>query len=153
MNDEVAARTHAARPAAAAALLAAIFAAGCHSLHGGFARLGPALPPRPADAPVQVYLDGLPEGEWQPVARLDVRLERTGFVPAPRAEALYELRRQARLAGADAVIDVRQRRSWHLETRSYHVSGTAVRLLEDAEGVVGEGGRSVAAKACSYDKE
>lgn len=120
----------------ACALLAALaLTAGCHSLHGAYMPLGPALPPRPPDAPVQVYLDGrLPEGEWHPVARLDVRLERTGFVPAPRAEALYELRRQARLAGADAVIDVRERRSWHLETRSYRVSAVAVTVVaEEAE--------------------
>ncbi len=43
------------------------------------------------------------------------------------AEALPELKRQARLAGCDAIIEITERRSEILETRVYHVTAIGIR--------------------------
>lgn len=63
------------------------------------------------------------------IARLDVHLEKTGFVTSKFEDALPELKKQARQAGADAVIEIQETRSQILETMVYHVTATGVRYV------------------------
>jgi uncharacterized protein YbjQ (UPF0145 family) len=44
-------------------------------------------------------------------------------------DALPELEKQARQAGADAVIEIEERRSQVLETMVYHVTATGARYI------------------------
>lgn len=107
--------------------LTGIWLAGCASTQSRHAWLGEPVPARASDAPVEVFRTGSPTRAFRRVARLDVHLEKTGFAKSTFDEALPELRKQARLAGADAVIDIEERRSQLAETMIYHVSATAIR--------------------------
>jgi hypothetical protein len=101
--------------------------AGCASTQGRFAPLGEPRAAKPADAFVAVFASGVPACGFERVARLDAHLEKTGLMPSSMEEALVVLRKQARLAGGDGIIELQEQRSQLLETRIYHVTATAVR--------------------------
>jgi hypothetical protein len=71
----------------------------------------------------------IPNKPFNRIARLDVHLEKTGFVRSSFDDALPELKKQARQAGADAVIEIQEIRSQILETMVYHVTATGVRYV------------------------
>ena len=119
-----------ARAAASVAALVVVAMAGCASTVGRHAFLDRAYPERPADAPVEVFTTGEPSHPFVRVARLDVHLEKTGFVTSKLSEALPELKRQARRAGCDAIVAITERRSEILETRVYHVTAIGVRYVD-----------------------
>ncbi len=75
-------------------------------------------------------MTGEPARPYSKVARLDVHLEKTGFVTSNLENALPELKRQARLAGCDAIIEIRERRSQLLETMVYHVTAVGARYTD-----------------------
>ena len=103
--------------------------AGCATTQSRHEFLAERYPPRAADATVEVFRSGLPEVPFKRIARLDVHLEKTGFMTSRFEDALPELRKQARQAGADAVIDIEERRSQVLETMVYHVTATGARYI------------------------
>ena len=126
--------TRAARPArvCTVAVIAAVLVAmaGCASTTGRYAFLDRPYPARPADAPIETFATGEPSRQYVRVARLDAHLEKTGFMPSSLTEALPELKRQARRAGCDAIIEITERHSEILETRVYHVTAIGVRYLD-----------------------
>lgn len=127
-------RARAGRPARASAIAATaavlVAMAGCASTIGRYAFLDQSYPERPADAPVETFATGEPSRPYIRVARLDAHLEKTGFMESSLAEALPELKRQARRAGCDAIIEISERRSEILETRVYHVTAIGVRYTD-----------------------
>lgn len=102
---------------------------GCATTQSHISFLAEHYPPRAADAAVEVFRDGVPNRAFNRIARLDVHLEKTGFVKSSFAGALSELKKQARQAGADAVIEIEEKRSQILETMVYHVTATGVRYV------------------------
>ena len=108
--------------------LVALLLAGCAASHGRFARIGETQRARPADCAVELHRGERPARAFVRIARLDVHLEKTHFLPSSLEEALPELKRQACLAGADAIVDVEERRSRVLETLVYHVTAIGVRF-------------------------
>jgi uncharacterized protein YbjQ (UPF0145 family) len=68
----------------------------------------------------------LPERPFLEVAQIDVHAEATHFLNPRLEDVLPELKKKACLAGADAIVNLEERRSSHLETRSYHVTATAI---------------------------
>ncbi len=120
-----------ARGSAVAAITAMVAAlAGCVSTTGRYDFLEQSYPPRPIDAPIEAFLTGEPSRPHIRVARLDAHIEKTGFVKSSLAEALPELKRQARRAGCDAIVEISERRSEILETRVYHVTAVGVRYVD-----------------------
>ena len=105
------------------------FVSGCATTQSRISFLGEHYPPRAADAAVEVFRDGLPDKPFNRIARLDVHLEKTGFVRSGFEDALPELKKQARQAGADAVIEIQEIRSQILETMVYHVTATGARYV------------------------
>jgi hypothetical protein len=93
--------------------------------------LADRYPPRAADAPVEVFRSGVPAAPFKRIARLDVHLERSRFMTSTFEEALPELKKQARQAGADAIIEIEERESQILETMVLHVTATGARYLGD----------------------
>jgi hypothetical protein len=84
---------------------------------------------RPRKVGLVVGSGGETVGVWlTELSRLDVHLEKTHFIESSLSDALPELKRQARLSGADAVIEIRERTSKVAETRVYHVSATGIRF-------------------------
>jgi uncharacterized protein YbjQ (UPF0145 family) len=111
------------------ALCVLLCVSGCATTQSHISYLGERYPPRAAAAAVEVFRDGVPNRAFNRIARLDVHLEKTGFVKSYFEEALPELKKQARQAGADAVIEIEEKRSQILETMVYHVTATGVRYL------------------------
>ena len=62
-------------------------------------------------------------------ARLDVHLEKTGFMTSNLDSALPELKKQAREAGSDAIIEITEKHSQLLETMVYHVTAYGIRYV------------------------
>lgn len=102
---------------------------GCATTQSHISFLAEHYPPHAADAAVEVFREGVPNRAFTRIARLDVHLEKTGFVKSYFEEALPALKKQARQAGADAVIEVQETRSQILETMVYHVTATGVRYV------------------------
>jgi hypothetical protein len=127
-------RARAGRPvrASAVAVIAVVLVAmaGCASTIGRYEFLDKPYPERPANAPVEVFATGEPSRPYVRVARLDAHLEKTGFMPSNLTEALPELKRQARRAGCDAIVEITERRSEILETRVYHVTAIGIRYVD-----------------------
>jgi hypothetical protein len=111
------------------ALCAFLSFSGCATTQSHISFLGEHYAPHTADAAVEVFRDGVPSRAFNRIARLDVHLEKTGFVTSRFEDALPELKKQARQAGADAVIEIEEKRSQILETMVYHVTATGVRYL------------------------
>jgi hypothetical protein len=87
-------------------------------------------PAREEDCSIDIFRTGYPAKEFTKITRVDVHLEKTHFVPSSFESALSELKRQACLSGADAVVDIEERSSSHLETRGYHVTGTGIKYKQ-----------------------
>lgn len=108
---------------------AAMLCAAC-TTQSRFSPLGNSQPPRPETAAVEVFQTGAPTRPYERVSRLDVHLEKTHLVPSSFSDALPELEEQARLSGADAIIDIRESRSSLNETLIYHVTATGIRYKD-----------------------
>ena len=63
-------------------------------------------PPRPEGHEIAVFRTGSPDRPFIRISRLDVHLEKTHFIGSSFEDALPELKKQARLSGADAIIDI-----------------------------------------------
>ena len=122
-----------ARPARRLLLTIALAMSACSASRGRYAWLGPPYSPWPQGHPVEVFQDGLPTRAFVRVSRLDVHIEKTDFRKASFEEALPELMNQARLSGADAIVEIQERRTWVVGSRAYHVTATGIRYAEQAE--------------------
>jgi hypothetical protein len=103
---------------------------GCATTQGNFRPLGTKYPPKPASFAVQVFEGVQPERPFERIARVDAHFEKTFFTPTSRDAAIEELKKQARAAGADAIIEIDERRSRVNETLILHVSATAIHFTE-----------------------
>lgn len=108
----------------------ALFAVSCATSLGHFSPLGSRLDPKPDTFEVEVFQHGVPQRPFDKVARLDVHLEKTHFIASSLNDALPELKRQARLSGSDAIIEIHEKSSSLNETRIYHVTATGIRYTD-----------------------
>jgi hypothetical protein len=110
--------------------LVAFLAVSCATSQSRFSKLGSSYPPKPETFEVEVFQTGVPQRPFERISRLDVHLEKTYFIPSSLTEALPELKKQARLSGADAIIEIRENRSMVGETKVYHVTATGIRYTD-----------------------
>jgi hypothetical protein len=115
-----ASRTFLALPFFASAL------AGCATSQGSFQALDQAHPARPENCEVEIFKAGAPDKAYALISKLNVHLEKTFFISSDFESAAKELKRQACLSGADAIIDLKETSSSYLETKIYNVSGTGI---------------------------
>jgi len=108
-------------------VLLAVCVVGCSTTQTHFRPLGPVYPARLANAPVELFESGAPSRPFERIARLDVHFEKTALVSTSHETALKALQAEARAAGADAIIDIDERRSRINETLVLHVTGTGIR--------------------------
>jgi hypothetical protein len=92
--------------------------------------LGQSYSPKKENYEVQVFLNNTPKRPFLKISRLDVHLEKTFFVGSSLSEALPELKKQARLSGADAIIEIRETRLTVVEALVYHVTATGIRYSD-----------------------
>lgn len=104
----------------------------CAATTSNYRPIGQSYPPRPANCAVLIFKDQSPDRPYAAISRLNVHLEKTFFTPSDFSSASGELKRQACLSGADAVIGIEEKNSSYLETRIYNLSATGVRFLDRA---------------------
>lgn len=102
----------------------------CATTQSRYVVLGEKCPPKPEEREVQVFHSGVPERPFVKVSRLDVHLEKTHFIGSNLNDALPELKKQARLSGADAIIEIEEHFSRVGETRIFHVTATGIRYTD-----------------------
>ena len=108
-----------------------IFLGGCVSVQPTAFPLGAKQhTPKSAATPVLLFKDGLPHRPYESVARLNVHIEKTFFIPSAFSEALPRLEELARQQGADALTEVVERKSRLNETFIYNVTATAVAFTD-----------------------
>jgi hypothetical protein len=103
------------------------FATSCATSQSRFVHLEGEYPSRPAECEVEIFREGVPGKEFVRISRLDVHLEKTHFIRSRFEDALPELKKQACLSGADAVIEIRDRSTAFAETEVYHITATGIR--------------------------
>ena len=103
----------------------------CTTNQSRFSHLGQPYPARSENCSIDVYTTGNPDKEYITISRLDVHLEKTHLIqfiqPGDFEEALTELKKQACLSGADAIIHVRERFSRFIEAQIYHVTAIGIK--------------------------
>lgn len=108
-----------------------IFLGGCMSMQPTAFPVGSKrLAAKPADAPIQLFKDTQPSRPYETVARLNVHIEKTFLIPSAFGEALPKLEELARQHGADALIEIVEKKSRLNETFIYNVTATAVVFTE-----------------------
>jgi hypothetical protein len=105
-----------------------LLAAGCATTQSRFAWLDKQYPARAETCDLEIFRTGQPARHFVRISRLDVHLEKTHFIGSGFDDALPDLKRQACLSGADAVIEINETTSSHAETRIYHVTATGIRF-------------------------
>lgn len=115
-------------------LLAAVtfmLCVGCEGpMPGRFSRLSGSYTAKPKDYNVEV-LESAPTRPFEEIARLDVHIEHGFFSQPDLKDAMPELLKQARLSGADAIINIQERRSNLNESRVLHVTATGIRYKDN----------------------
>ena len=111
-------------------LLVGLLTTSCATTQSRYVMLGQTYLTRAEDCPIEVFRTGDPGKEFTKISRLDVHLEKTHFIQSGFEEALPALKKQACLSGADAIIDVQERSSSHIETKIYHVTATGVKYKQ-----------------------
>jgi hypothetical protein len=120
------------RVRALAIALAALCVVACATSQGSFRPLGAEkYPAKPAAFAVEVFERQPPARAFDRIARLDAHYEKTHLIPTSRETALAELQRQARAAGADAIIEIEEKRSRVGETLILHVTATGIRYRQN----------------------
>jgi hypothetical protein len=113
----------------AVAFAVALGLSGCVNVQSNAFRVSKSrFPPKPPTAQVAVYRDAPPSQPYTVVARVNVHIEKTFFLPTAFDEALPKLRTLAREQGADALVDFHEQRSRINETFVYNVTASAVVL-------------------------
>ncbi len=115
----------------ASAVLLLFLGAGCATEVGQHTFLKQPYPAKPKDHPIDVYTQDLPTRPFERVAVLDAHCESQYWAkPSLETDAIPELKRQARQAGCDAIIEVGEikpaTKNWTLETRTLHVTATGI---------------------------
>src|SRR5947207_13005315 len=84
---------------------------GCATEIGQYTLLGKRYPAKPANHPIDIYTNGLPTRSFERVAILDAHCESQYWAtPSLDEKAIPELKRQARAAGCDGVIEIELRK-------------------------------------------
>jgi hypothetical protein len=108
--------------------LAILGLAACAANSGRFAPMpGKSFPAKEESFEVAVFESILPSQSFERIARIDVQMEMPDGRDAKLEDAIPELKRQARRAGADAVIDIRQSRSRVGDVTVFQVSAMGIR--------------------------
>lgn len=114
---------------ALALCLVALIVASCATTQSRYSALGDSFPPKPEGYEVQVFHE-IPQRSFVRISRLDVHLEKTHLIGSSLDDALQELKKQARLSGADAIVEIKEYFSMVGETRIYHVTATGIHYTD-----------------------
>lgn len=88
--------------------------------------------PKPDERPVEIFTSGAPKRPFVKVSKLDLTVEKWGRGEPSIDDFRPELTREARLSGADAVVDLEWTLKGTAENGVYRVKGTGVAYLPRA---------------------
>jgi hypothetical protein len=111
-------------------LLIGLLTTSCATTQSRYVMLGQSYPARAEDCDLEVLRNGNPDKEFIKISRVDVHMEKTHFIQSGLESALPELKKQACLSGADAIIEIQERSSSHIETQIYHVTATGIKYKQ-----------------------
>jgi hypothetical protein len=109
--------------------LCALVLGGCATEVGQYTFIKGRHPAKPVDSPIEVFTNGVPSRPFERIAYLDAHCESQFWAdPNVQIDAIPELKKQARLSGCDAIIEIESRKptNWTLETRTIHVTATGI---------------------------
>ncbi len=101
----------------------------CSTLQGRYKIIGEKYPPKPNNYEVEIFRESLPERDFIRVSKLEVHSEKSQFCGNALENVLPELKKQARLSGADAIIEIKEKRSRVVEFNMFHVTATGIRYI------------------------
>jgi len=105
--------------------------AGCATTQSDFTPIGEIQAAKPADHKIDIFTeDSLPDRSYEEIAILDVHMETSGFVSRSFDEAEPKLKEQARAAGGDAIIAIKEQKTSYLENQMYHVTAKAIKYTD-----------------------
>jgi hypothetical protein len=134
-NSAARRRTGRSTRAVASRLISALAVMTLTACVGNSARFSPmpgkAFPPKDESFEVAVFDSALPSRSFERIARIDVQMEMAASQEVSLQAAIPELKRQARLAGADAIIDIRLQRSKTGEVTVFQVSAMGIRYSQN----------------------
>ena len=113
--------------------LTALVTISCATTQSRYSMFTDPYPPKSVEFDVQIFRNEIPQRPFMRIARLDVHLEKSHFMGSTFDDSLPELKKQARLAGADGIIEIREINSRVGETRIYHVTATGIRYIDQQE--------------------
>ncbi|WP_250633667.1 hypothetical protein [Pinirhizobacter soli] len=106
---------------------------GCVTTTGNYRPIGDhSYPPRITGCDVEIFRDHAPSRPYTAISQLAVHVEKTALMASDYASASDELKYQACMSGADAVIDFKEQKSSYLETRMYNLTATGIRWMDRA---------------------
>ena len=105
--------------------------AACASIHSSHSAInGASVAAKPDTCAIEVYEGVLPGRPYVVVSQLNVSIEKTHFRGSHLSQVIPELSKQACRSGADAIIQIRERRDFHLESRIYSVRAQGIRFTD-----------------------
>ena len=108
----------------------AVIVTACASTTSSYIPKGETYAAKPVNHPITVYSDANKiEKAYVEIAEVFTSSE-AHLQSLKLEDALVELKIQAREAGGDAIIDIKEKRSRHLEAGLYIVEATAIRFTE-----------------------
>jgi hypothetical protein len=114
-----------------ATLAVVLVATACTTTQASFKPGAEVFAARDKSHPIAVFEgDETPSLPYREIATLDVHLEATHFITFDLQDAIPKLIEQARAAGGDAIIEIKETRSRYLETFMYHVTAKAIRFSD-----------------------
>ena len=87
-------------------------------------------PAKSAGTAIQIFKDSKPSRPFETVAQLNVHIEKTFLISTAFDEALPRLEELARQQGADALMNIAEKKSRLNETFIYNVTATAVAFTD-----------------------
>jgi hypothetical protein len=111
-------------------VLMGLLTTSCATTQSRYRMLGQPYPSRTEECQIEVFRTGGPSRAYVQISRIDVHLEKTHFISSSLESTLPELKRQACLSGADAIMDIQEQSSSYLETRMYHVTAIGIKYQE-----------------------
>ena len=90
-----------------------------------------SFPAKEASFEVAIFDSVLPERSFERIARIEVAMDMPASSEPSLQDALPELKRQARLAGADAIVDIRLARSTAGSITRFQVNATGIRYSQN----------------------
>ena len=110
--------------------LLALTMSACSTIESGSTPMGGYTRAKASNAHVDVFLTDSPSRSYEPAAQLEVEFDKKIFLHPTLHDAIPFFKQEARKAGADGIMDLKETSSVTGWTRIYRASATAIRYID-----------------------